>query len=85
MDAQTLQGKAPYGVLMRAKAARLPVIGICGCLGEDSQTLLDAGFASLYPAVLQPKPMEDLLRSCREDLRRAAWYAANGHISLFTI
>jgi glycerate kinase len=76
MDAQTLQGKAPFGVLQRALVAGVPAIAICGCLGEGAQALLNAGFAALYPAVTRPKPFDELLRSCREDLYNAAVKAA---------
>ena len=76
MDAQTLQGKAPYGVLLRAKACGVPVLGICGCLGQGRHALLEAGFVGLYPAVDTPKPLEELLRTCREDLYSAACRAA---------
>jgi len=76
MDAQTLQGKAPYGVLRRAKAKGVPVLGVCGCLGQGSGALLAAGFAGLYPAVDAPKPPEELRRTCRADLYAAALRAA---------
>ena len=83
MDVQTLAGKAPFGVLMRAQAAGVPVIGICGCV-DDEQALLNAGFAALYPAVTEKRSLEELRQTCREDLYRAAKRAADGHISLFT-
>jgi len=76
MDAQTLQGKAPFGVLLRAKMQNVPVVGICGCLGQGKDALLEAGFAGIYPAVETPKPLEELLRTCREDLYNAAMRAA---------
>ena len=83
MDAQTLQGKAPFGVLARAQAAGVPVIGVCGCV-DDTQALLDAGFAALYPAVTSERSLGELRKTCREDLYRSAKQAADGHISLFT-
>jgi len=82
MDAQTLQGKAPCGVLRRAQAHGVPVLGICGCLGQGGAALLSAGFAGLYPAVEAPRSLEDLRRTCREDLYAAALKAAmefSGH------
>ena len=68
MDAQTLQGKAPCGVLRRASTRGVPVLGICGCVGQGRDALLAAGFAGIYPAVDAPKPLEELQRTCREDL-----------------
>ena len=71
MDAQTLQGKAPFGVLKRAQATGVPCAAICGCV-QDEDLLLQAGFADIYPCVAQPKPLEELARTCRDDLRAAA-------------
>ena len=82
MDAQTLQGKAPQGVLARAMSSSVPVIGLCGCV-QDEQALLDAGFAAVYPAVAGEKPPEELRQTCRADLRRAARRLL-GDISRFT-
>jgi len=76
MDAQTLQGKAPYGVLCRVRAWGVPVLGICGCVGQGVDDLLAAGFAGIYPAVEETKSIEALRRTCREDLYRAACRAA---------
>jgi len=76
MDGQTLQGKAPYGVLLRAKTRGVPVLGVCGCVGQGSDALLAAGFTGMYPAVEEPKSLEELRRTCREDLFSAAHRAA---------
>jgi len=76
MDAQTLQGKAPYGVLRRAQARGVPVLGVCGCAGQGRDALLAAGFAGIYPCVEEAKPIEALRRTCREDLHAAARCAA---------
>ena len=81
MDAQTLQGKAPCGVLRRAQARGVPAAGVCGCVGRGAQALLAAGFLGIYPAVDGPKPFEALLRTCREDLYAAAKEAAAKLIS----
>ena len=81
MDAQTLQGKAPYGVLRRAREKRVPVVALCGCLGQGSEALLAAGFAGIYPAVGAQKPLEELLQTCREDLYNAALRAAREYMA----
>ena len=84
MDAQTLQGKAPYGVLRRAMAHGVPVIGICGCVGQGMDALLAAGFAGIYPAVEAAGPVEELLCTCREDLYNAARRATHQIYRSFT-
>jgi len=71
MDAQTLHGKAPVGVLRRAQAAGVPCVAICGCV-QDEAALLAAGFAAIYPATTQPKPLHELRQTCRDDLYAAA-------------
>ncbi|MDR2686573.1 MAG: glycerate kinase [Oscillospiraceae bacterium] len=76
MDTQTLQGKAPCGVLRRAMARGVPVLGICGCVGQGREELLEAGFAGLFPAVEGARPIEELRRTCREHLLNAARRAA---------
>ena len=76
MDAQTLQGKAPCGVLRRARAENVPVLGICGCLGQGKEDLLAAGFAGIYPSGDGPKPIEELRRTSAKDLYAAARKAA---------
>jgi glycerate kinase len=78
MDAQTTQGKAPWGVLLRARAKGAPVIGICGCLGRGHGALLEAGFAAIYPAAEQAgaSDLETLRAGCRGELYRAAGRAA---------
>jgi len=76
MDAQTLQGKAPMGVLRYAKAAGVPVIGVCGCLGEGAEALYDAGFAAIFPSGEGGQPLHVLQKTCRSDLAGAARKAA---------
>ncbi|MCL2023885.1 MAG: glycerate kinase [Oscillospiraceae bacterium] len=77
MDSQTLQGKAPFGVLERAKRRGVRVYGICGCVGEGYEKLLDAGFSAIFPAADGNCPLEELRQTCREDLRRAVVSLAN--------
>jgi len=76
MDAQTLEGKAPMGVLRYAKAVGVPVIGVCGCLGEGAQALCAAGFAAVFPSGEGGQPLYDLQQTCRSGLAQAARRAA---------
>lgn len=63
LDNQTLMGKTPAGILRRCKSKNIPVIAIGGSVAENStQSLLDAGFAAVFP--IQPAPL-----SLREALR----------------
>ncbi|MDR1464091.1 MAG: glycerate kinase [Oscillospiraceae bacterium] len=76
MDAQTLQGKAPCGVLRRAQRRGVPVIAVCGC-AEEPDALLAAGFSAIFPASGGGQALEVLQRHCREELRQAARQAAD--------
>lgn len=58
-DAQTLQGKAPTGVLRYAGA--IPTILLSGAV-SDAQALLDAGFASVRAATPEGMPLAEAMR-----------------------
>lgn len=79
MDLQTLQGKAPFGVMTLAKKYNKKIIGLCGCV-ENKDDLLAAGFDSIYSlvdetttfeiALTHPKEIIELrLKQIMEDLR----------------
>jgi glycerate kinase len=60
IDEQTLQGKAPFGVALRAKQKGIPVIGLAGRLPENT-TALDEYFDALFPITRQlQRPAEAL-------------------------
>lgn len=46
-DGQSLQGKVMQGVGRRAKALSVPAAGICGCLGDGWEGLLDCGISRI--------------------------------------
>jgi glycerate 2-kinase len=54
IDAQTLHGKAPYGVAKAAIKYGVPVIAIAGDIGEQPDKLYEAGFYDLYK-LMTPK------------------------------
>ena len=51
-DRQTLMGKLPFGILKGAQAKHVPVALMAGRI-QDSQILLDAGFA--YTECINPE------------------------------
>ena len=59
-DAQTLMGKAPYGVLKRTPAG-IPVVLLSGAV-ENREALLDAGFADAIGATPSSEPLYEALR-----------------------
>ncbi|HOO25127.1 MAG TPA: glycerate kinase [Clostridiales bacterium] len=68
MDAQSLHGKVPAGVAKRAYEKGKKVIAINGSLGEGAQEMMKVGISSIYAAVEAPKSMEEIIKTCREDL-----------------
>ena len=57
VDFQTAKGKTATGVLARAKAQGIPVVAIGGCV-EKCDSLLEMGFAGIYPILEEKVPLE---------------------------
>ena len=55
IDRQTLNGKGPYGVAIRAKKKGIPVIGLGGSIARDAILDLDNCFDVLMAIGLQPE------------------------------
>lgn len=63
LDRQTCMGKAPYGVLQRAKTKGIPVIALGGSIEPDAiETLMKAGFRAAFPIVPGPVSIEEAMR-----------------------
>lgn len=78
IDAQTLGGKAPVGVARMAKRQNLPVIVFAGKIADADDPLMKKYFDRLIAINPPEMPLEEALRSARQQLKRAAhaWYAA---------
>ena len=61
IDAQTLMGKAPAGVLKAAAAKGVPVIAIVGA-ADLSEELLSGGFAGIFPVSGKEISLEEAMR-----------------------
>lgn len=61
VDAQTLRGKAPAGVLRAASRRGVPVIAIAGNV-SSARALNDAGFLAVLPVVPGPCLLSDAMR-----------------------
>ena len=71
-DAQSCCGKVMQGVGLRAKAAGIPVIGLCGSLGEGAEKLLDFGITRLLATSEPGMPLEEAMRRAEELYYRRA-------------
>lgn len=72
MDAQTIYGKAPIGVAKAAKAYHIPVIALCGSLGEDYQAVYQHGIDSVFSIIEQPENIAMLLDNGERNLTHTA-------------
>lgn len=72
IDAQTLNGKGPYGVALKAKEKNIPVIGIAGKipLAEDDQ--LQKHFDVLLAINNEPCEMTAAIKNTKDNLVRTA-------------
>lgn len=70
MDAQSLHGKVPCGVGKRAQRAGKPCLAVCGSLGKGAEALRSVGITAFYAASDGRRTMEELKKTCRDDLYR---------------
>lgn len=75
-DDQTLSGKGPMGVALKAKKAGIPVIGLGGSIPLDP-TKLNQHFDALFAIGNAPEALEDALANAAENLQRAAHQVGN--------
>jgi glycerate kinase len=77
MDGQTVFGKAPAGVARVARKLKIPVIAICGSLGEGFSKVHAIGIAACFASLERPLDEEELpklgpamLERCAEEVGR---------------
>ncbi|MDG9729413.1 glycerate kinase [Ignatzschineria sp. RMDPL8A] len=68
LDEQTLFGKTPIGVAECAKEYGVPVIGVAGALGANSEKLLEAGFNAIFSCSPGVITLDDALKNGGENL-----------------
>ncbi len=73
MDDQTVMGKAPQGVLQRARQQQIPVVAICGSLFW-CEALEQAGFDAIFPIVAGPVSLAEAMQHdvARQNVQRTA-------------
>ncbi|MGE4335626.1 MAG: glycerate kinase [Pigmentiphaga sp.] len=72
LDAQTLGGKVPAGVLRLARERGVPVIAICGSLAPGYEALYDEGLTAAFSLVKGPATLEEACAEAGRWLERCA-------------
>ena len=68
-DGQSVHGKAVARVAARCRAAGVPCIAVCGCLGDGAEDLLGCGVTELLATVGEPSA--EAMLHAEENLRAA--------------
>lgn len=61
IDFQTLTGKTPYGVMLRARKQQIPVIAIGGALALDVEEAKQAGFDAVAAVTPEGMPLAEAM------------------------
>lgn len=77
IDEQTLLGKGPFGVALRAKQRGLPVIGLAGKVPLHISEGLHRYFDVLIPVCHEPLDIASALKSASANLSRTAFEIGN--------
>ncbi|MEQ6377859.1 glycerate kinase [Bacillaceae bacterium S4-13-56] len=72
IDRQTIYGKTPIGVAKVAKKFDIPVFGLAGLLGEESEVVYDYGIDALFSIVPGAIPLEVAMEKAQEFTERQA-------------
>lgn len=72
IDRQTLQGKGPYGVAVKAKAIKIPVIGLAGKIPDAEDAELRRYFDKLICINEEGADIAAAMKNTRENLVRTA-------------
>lgn len=73
LDAQTANGKAPFGVAQLAKKHNKPVIGVAGTLGNGYEKLHDSGFDLLISIINQPFSLAEAIENAPELIEKCGY------------
>jgi glycerate kinase len=77
IDEQTLRGKGPFGVALRAREKNVPVIGLAGRVALEADAPLRQYFIQLLAIGHAPVEMDKAMQNTAEDLQRTAMELGN--------
>ena len=68
IDWQSAHGKVPMGVGLRAKAAGVPCIALCGSMGNQAEEVYSCGIDAIFSAIPAPLSFAEISATCGADL-----------------
>lgn len=68
IDWQSVYGKVPVGVAMRAKRKDIPCIALCGSIGKRAEEVYNYGVTAVFSAVNGLTDLEHVKKTCKKDL-----------------
>jgi len=77
IDEQTLRGKGPFGVALRAKKKKIPVIGLAGRVSPEAEAPLRRYFVQLLAISRPSVELDTVMKNTAQDLRRTATELGN--------
>jgi len=77
LDSQTLEGKGPYGVALRAKNKKVPVIGLSGQVSLRIDDQMRNYFDVLLPIGRSPCSIDEAIAHTKDDLIRTSCELGN--------
>jgi len=72
MDEQTKYGKTVFGIIKAAKKQEIPVVGICGSIGDGVEELYAEGLSSVFSIVNRPMSLSESIEQAYELLTSTA-------------
>lgn len=77
LDAQTMEGKGPFGVAQRARLKNIPVIALAGQIPLQTGNKLREYFYSILPINNAPNTIETAIKNTAINLQRTAFEVGN--------
>lgn len=77
LDAQTLEGKGPYGVAEKAIQYKIPVIVLAGQVPQKTGKELHEYFNAIFPIGNKPSSIQEAIGNTAADLERTACELGN--------
>ena len=69
IDWQSAHGKVPVGIASRAKKHGIPVIALCGSIGDGMEVVYEHGITAVFSAVRTAADFASIQKTCHDDMR----------------